>query len=78
MWYNILEFLNIAGVISNAFLIAFTSSWGAKYNDTEKLWIVIIFEVNTEIIYFCFQLILGMPPRALGRSQIPAVCIRFG
>ena len=46
MWYNILQFLNICGVVNNAFLIAFTSQWGKKYSDEEKLWIVIIFEVR--------------------------------
>ena len=46
MWYNILQFLNICGVISNAFLIAFTSQWGSDYSLSGKLWIVIIFEVR--------------------------------
>ena len=46
MWYNILQFLNICGVVSNAFLIAFTSQWGHGYSDKNKLWIVIIFEVG--------------------------------
>ena len=47
MWYNILLFLNICGVVSNAFLVAFTSAWGAKYDMVGKLWIVIIFEVRS-------------------------------
>lgn len=44
MWYDILLFVNFAGVVSNAFLIAFTSSWGSKYDTGGKLIIVIAFE----------------------------------
>ncbi|XP_055959025.1 anoctamin-4 isoform X2 [Patella vulgata] len=44
MWYDILYFVNIIGVLTNAFLIAFTSNWGGKYTMEEKLWIVIGFE----------------------------------
>ena len=45
MWYDILLFVNFVGVVSNAFLIAFTSSWGAKYSNRDKLIIVVVFEV---------------------------------
>lgn len=31
MWYSILEFLNIAGVVTNSFLVAFTSSYGRSW-----------------------------------------------
>ena len=31
MWYAILEFLNLVGVVTNAFLIAFTSQYGRKW-----------------------------------------------
>ena len=47
MWFSILQFINVVGVASNAFLIAFTSSWGQKYDTEGKLWIVIIFEVSS-------------------------------
>ena len=46
MWYYILEFLNIVGVVTNAFLIAFTSSWASDYNLETKFLIVILFEVR--------------------------------
>ena len=45
-WFSILQLLNICGVVSNAFLIAFTSSWGKQFTTTDKLWIVIGFEVS--------------------------------
>ena len=45
-WYDILQFVNMVGVVSNSFLIAFTSSWGQKYDTAEKLWIAIGFEVS--------------------------------
>jgi hypothetical protein len=44
MWYSILNFVNIIGVITNAFLVAFTSAWGNSYNITGQLAIVIGFE----------------------------------
>lgn len=44
MWKSILQFLNVAGVISNAFLIAFTSRWSEKFTLVKRLWIVIGFE----------------------------------
>ena len=31
MWYSILEFLNVAGVVTNSFLVAFTSSYGRSW-----------------------------------------------
>jgi len=46
MWYAILRFMNMVGVITNACLIAFTSSWGNKYDLTGQLIIVIAFEVR--------------------------------
>ena len=50
MWYGILEFVNLCGVISNAFLIAFTAEFGRNYLGTmeAKLWGVIIFEVSAK------------------------------
>ena len=51
-WYAILQFLNIVGVITNAFLIAYVSRWGTRYdNDPElQLWIVLGFEVRSDAI----------------------------
>ncbi|KAL5011371.1 hypothetical protein ScPMuIL_009922 [Solemya velum] len=51
-WFVILQFLNFCGVVSNGFLIAFTSSWGDKYSLTTKLWIVIGFEHIVFILKF--------------------------
>ena len=36
-WYVILTFVNFCGVVSNAFLIAYTSAWGANYDSEGKL-----------------------------------------
>lgn len=43
-WYVILQFVNFVGVVSNAFLIAFTSHWGTQFSTVGKLWVVIGFE----------------------------------
>ncbi|GFS09144.1 anoctamin [Elysia marginata] len=49
MWYGILNLVNFIGVLTNAFIIAFTSSWGSQFNTTGKLWVVIGFE---HIVFF--------------------------
>ena len=47
MWHNILEFLNIAGVITNGFLIAYVSDWGrSTFPEDRRLWAVLVFEVR--------------------------------
>ena len=48
MWQPILEFINIAAVITNGFLIAYVSGWGLEMFDTaeKKLWAVLVFEVT--------------------------------
>ncbi|XP_052076690.1 anoctamin-3-like isoform X2 [Mytilus californianus] len=43
-WYGILQFVNLVAVVTNGFIIAFTSSWAQDYTTTEKLWLVIGFE----------------------------------
>jgi len=53
MWYTILQFINIIGVVTNACLIAFTSAWGNSYDIVGQLLIVIIFEVR--LCYWCKQ-----------------------
>ena len=47
MWYSILQFINMVGVITNACLIAFTSKWGTEHDVTGQLAIVIAFEVRS-------------------------------
>ncbi|KAK3788799.1 hypothetical protein RRG08_029246 [Elysia crispata] len=49
MWYGILNLVNFIGVLTNAFIIAFTSSWGSQFSTTGKLWVVIGFE---HIVFF--------------------------
>jgi hypothetical protein len=46
MWQSILELINILGVVSNGFLLGFTSAWGAGYSTSGKLIIVLGFEVS--------------------------------
>lgn len=53
MWFSILQFLNIVGVVSNAFMVAFTSNWGLGWAKTgglvAQLWVVVFFEVNKKL-----------------------------
>ena len=51
MWYSILDFLNFAGVVTNAFLIAFTAQWSKDFTIYDKLWVVIAFEVSIQQSY---------------------------
>ncbi|XP_041454749.1 anoctamin-4-like isoform X2 [Lytechinus variegatus] len=62
MWFSILDFINFAGVISNAFIIAFTAQWGRKYSNVEKLWIVIGFEhIVFAVKFFIMYIIPDVP-----------------
>ena len=47
MFQYILQFMNVAGIVSNGFIIAFTSQWGNNYLESmqNKLTYVVIFEV---------------------------------
>ncbi|XP_064610213.1 anoctamin-4-like isoform X2 [Liolophura sinensis] len=58
MWYSILNFLNIFGVVSNSFLIAFTSSWGSQFSSYHKLWVVILFEHIVFVVKFLLAYII--------------------
>nr|XP_034303267.1 anoctamin-7 isoform X2 [Crassostrea gigas] len=61
-WYTILTFMNFCGVVSNAFLVAFTSTWGNSFNSTEQVWIVVGFEHIALIIMFIFAYIVPDTP----------------
>ncbi|CAH1778359.1 unnamed protein product [Owenia fusiformis] len=69
MWYGILQFLNVAGVVSNAFIIAFTSQWGKQYNEYEKLWLVILFEHAVIAVKLIFHITIPDMPRSVKRTQ---------
>ena len=44
-WFGILNLVNTIGVITNGFLIGFTSSWAYNFDTATKLTIVLGFEV---------------------------------
>lgn len=57
IFYYIIQFLNICGIISNSFIIAFTSKWGTlKFEDNNETRLVFaaIFEVLYSSIFFQF------------------------
>lgn len=48
-WFSIIRFLNVIGIITNAFIIGFTSNWSKTRLEDKleyKLLFVIIFEVT--------------------------------
>ena len=54
-WFSICRFLTAIGIVSNAFIIAFTSQWSKtrlQNNLSNKLLLVIVFEVDFLIYYF--------------------------
>ncbi|XP_060555397.1 anoctamin-4-like [Ruditapes philippinarum] len=62
-WFVILTFVNYVGVVSNGFLIAFTSDWGSGYDTAGKLWIVIGFEhIVFSLKFLIAYLIPDIPP----------------
>lgn len=60
MWYSILNFVNLIGVISNGFLIAFTSGWAQQYSLSTRLWICLGFEVIIYTKIFMYSTLLSM------------------
>jgi len=86
MWYDILQFINMVGVVTNACLIAFTSSWGNKYDITGQLVIVIVFEVRPPVrpsvrLSVCLSVVVSFvisdtsQHTAVGLTQIYTVLI---
>ena len=75
MWMPILNFLNIAGVVSNAFLIAFTSSFSTFVNiqtgSDRALWIVVAFEVSICMQYLTIKNDYGF------RLMVPVILIKY-
>lgn len=61
-WYVILEFVNFCGVVSNGFLIGFTSSWGRSYSPYTRLWIVLGFEHIVFVLKFVLAYIIPDVP----------------
>lgn len=58
VWYYILQFLNVSGVITNAFLIAFTSKWGRSYlQDVESR---LAFGLIFEHVVFALKFLLAL------------------
>ena len=49
-WQHVMVFINVVAVISNSFLIAFTSDFGheirEEYGDEGRLWLLVVFEVS--------------------------------
>ncbi|XP_076315841.1 anoctamin-7-like [Tachypleus tridentatus] len=56
IWFHILRFMNVLGVISNAFLIAFTSEYGQSLTLAQKF----LFVIGFEHLVFGVKLILDI------------------
>ena len=60
----------MVGVITNACLIAFTSSWGNSFDFTGQLTIVIAFEVDAYIVTSLQAYVSDMTPYARRLHQL--------
>ncbi|XP_067945254.1 anoctamin-7-like [Watersipora subatra] len=67
MWQNILEFLNIAAVITNGFIIAFVSDWGRNLFKTngDKLLAVLVFEHGVLLIKYGLAVVIPDVPHKI-------------
>ncbi len=53
-WFTLCRFLNVMGIINNAFLVAFTSNWSKTYlrsTNENKLLFIVSFEVICVFIF---------------------------
>lgn len=64
-WFIILQFVNFCGVVSNGFLIGFTSSWGRSQDKYTQLWIVLGFEHIVFALKFILAYIIPDVPREI-------------
>ena len=51
-WFNIARFLNAFGIVTNGFIIAFTSTWSRTFLSdltVNRLLFVVVFEVSSTI-----------------------------
>ncbi|XP_033632205.1 anoctamin-3-like isoform X1 [Asterias rubens] len=69
MWYSILDFLNFAGVVTNAFLIAFTAQWSKDFTIYDKLWVVIAFEHFVLSVKFFIAYVIPDVPSDISLSM---------
>ncbi|GBM06724.1 hypothetical protein AVEN_190925-1 [Araneus ventricosus] len=69
IWFNIIDFINVCGVISNAFLIAFNSKIGRDESYAIKFAIIIGFEHFIFLMKFIISLIIPDVPTWVKNSQ---------
>nr|XP_011431270.2 anoctamin-4 isoform X4 [Crassostrea gigas] len=62
-WFGILNFVNTVGVITNGFLIGFTSTWASSFDLSSKLWIVLGFEHIVFVLKFLIAYLIPDVPR---------------
>lgn len=62
-WFGILNFVNTVGVITNGFLIGFTSTWASSFDLSSKLWIVLGFEHIVFALKFLIAYLIPDVPR---------------
>ncbi|EDO41719.1 predicted protein, partial [Nematostella vectensis] len=71
MWFGILEFLNIVGVVTNGFLVTFTSDYGKNWEEYSnvRLWLLIGFEHIVFTIKYLIQWLIPDVPADVRLAQ---------
>jgi uncharacterized membrane protein YhaH (DUF805 family) len=73
IWQQLLVFINFVAVVSNGFLIAYTSDFGKKvseeYGEEGRLWLIIVFEHVVFIIMFIVSFCIPDVPRAVKKAK---------
>lgn len=71
MWFHLFGFINVCGVVSNAFLIAFTSTFGKNLkSDYRRFIFVIAFEHLVFGVKFILTLAIPDTPAAVKNAKL--------
>ncbi|XP_067676187.1 anoctamin-7-like [Haliotis asinina] len=68
IWYSILTFLNFVAVISNAYLVAFTSSWAQGCDLLAKVIIAVVFEHIVFVLKYILAFMIPDVPSSVNEA----------
>jgi nitric oxide reductase large subunit len=72
-WQHVMVFITVVAVISNGFLIAFTSDFGhqirEEYGDEGRLWLLVVFEHVVFIFMFLVSFFIPDVPQDIKNAK---------
>ncbi|KAK8766436.1 hypothetical protein V5799_006784 [Amblyomma americanum] len=72
MWFHLFGFINVCGVVSNAFLIAFTSTFGRNLKSDYRRFIFVIAFEERQLLSHMMSKVAALQDRLLGGSGATA------